>query len=1315
MNIQYQYGIIHTHTDNSIRDGAMSAHTLCQRAHELGATAVVLTDHGVLTGTYEFMKAAKEFGIKGIPGVEAYVQEDGGKRSHLLLIPKNYIGYQSISKAVTASNGRIINGFPCMNQQILNAYFGEKAAGHNQVIATSACVSGILATVLLQNQTLEFEIQKLLEKQKKYSKKESSYFQNRKTFDEISAQIGEMIQKRDALKKVASRKFGQREKSLLSLKNQNSSDYEEKAKELERDKKETEEAITTLEILKRDISSLKRKQTAIRKQLKLVEDSSAKWEELQSRITEMENSQTKYEDLVKRVETLASVYEGIFGKGNFYVELQYHRREDELQTMPTLADVARRLNLPTVACNDAHYAKRTSDDILARKILRSLRFSRWDQDSSDEAEYYIKTNEELYDALSGILGNDAALKAIQGIGDIVDQCNVEFPNELHTPKFVSDDDIDAKTRLRNLAQRGISWRYPNGGWTEDHQKRMEYELGIIEKLGYSDYLCIVEDFLRYGRKLGTNNEEGVGLGIGPGRGSAVGSLVCYLVGITGIDPMKYGLIFERFLNTERVSYPDIDSDFKTDIRDDVLDYVRSKYGPNAVCGIITKGTLAARASVKAAAKALQLRQDAMQKSAEKGHEYLRAGDIVTNLIPEKPGITLADVEPFVQENIVGREKEQEIFHAAKLIEGLTSQYGVHAAGVIIADNGNVSDYVPLAYNTKKEQWVCQCTMTEAEADAHLLKMDFLGLRNLNIITDTLRLIKRNYGLSLDMEEIGRSLKHGRTSKFDIRGNVFDDIFATGKTNSVFQFESSGMKEMLKKFRPSNIEDIILLVAAYRPGPMQYLDEIIEVKHGKKKPKYIVPALKDILDSTYGKPIYQEQVMSIFNKIAGFSLGEADIIRRAMSKKKLKELVKYHDKFIQGLEAAGAKTSDVESFWEELLDFARYAFNKSHATAYAFVAYYTAFLKLNYPTEYMTAALNYTTVEKLPELVSECAQMGIAVLPPDINRSNSNFTCVKEGEILFGLNCIKGIKSDSDAIIRCRDEDGKFVSFKDFILRSHNNKTVTENLIYCGAMDCWCNNRNAMILSLESLSKDAKKIKEKKTLVRDLESREKPTKKELTQLQNAKKSLAEYSARFHRTLLSLNTPEDRQERLQHEKELLGMYVSGHPLDDYKNVRKLRTCTISEAAEGNITLCGMLTEVRIVFRKKDGKPLAFVQLEDESGRIEVCCFTKTYEVYSPLLIENNVVEIKGKCISKGEEEGLQFVAETIHPIKKTLPRVIIPISNLVEWTERIAPYVKEYQGDDFDVVIYDTSLGEFRQLKYTVSNKILETTLNVRLVK
>lgn len=1338
MDNMIKNGVIHCHSGNSLNDGSMTPTQLCQRAAELGAPAVTLTDHGIMTGTFEFIGAAKEFGLKGIPGVEAYVQEDdkSSKRMHLLLLPKTYNGYLAICKAVTESYKRLDDGFPRMNLDILKKCFGIESKAHGEVIATSACVGGVLASILLRNEDVKRSIEKLLNKQpRSVAPSDPAYKANVSLLEAKGKEIAALIERREELTPLVSKSFTARERAVDKM-DHDSPEYAEAKASLDADKLKKEAYSSELSVLRVTIASEKKKETAIRKQVKDAESQHEKWFAIQKQIDELKSGIAKDEDLYDEAIAAAKSYVEIFGAGNFYVELQYHGLDNEKVSMPTLAKIAKALDLPVVAANDAHMATNSPDDILRRQLIKSLRFNKWEDPTPDAPTYYIKTDDELRKALSMILDNETVDAAMNGVKEIFDVCNVEFPKGLHFPKFRDSEGniVDAKARLREMCELGIERRFPKkSGWTLEYEKRLDYELGIICGMGYADYLCIVEDYVNEGRRQGKNNPQHVGMGVGVGRGSAAGSLVCYLIGITGVDPIKYGLLFERFLNPERVSMPDIDEDFMVEIRDNVIEYIKSIYGEDAVCNIVTKGSFAGKSAIRAAARILGSKYDDKE-------EYLALGNRLARMIPETPGATISDAEGFEEEK---GEDAIEVIQCAKLIEGSSSSYGMHACGVIIADNGNVGDYVSMMKQGPDDPWMCQCTMVEAEKNAGLLKMDFLGLRNLSIITDTLRLIKQIHGIELDMEKIGASLVNGRTTPYDVHGNVFDDIFAKGKTNGVFQFESPGMKKMLKQFCPTNIDDVILLVAAYRPGPMQYLEGITDVKKGRKVPSYVTPALAPILDKTYGYTIYQEQVMQIFNQVAGFSMGQADEVRRAMGKKHIEILLdpktNFKGRFIDGLIAAGATEEASERFWDELLDFASYAFNKSHAAAYAFTAFYTAWLKLNYPLEYMKALLNYTTLDKIPMVISECLEMGIEVLPPDINKSGEGFE-VSDGKILFGLSSVKGVAGGAKLIIEERAKNGAFRDIKDFVVRSPLDKGSVAAVIGAGALDAFGPNRAAMIEAYDSMSETYAKIVKKREDVKAVKAEllsalqekhpeimdlpdtdtlysfasDKVIKKaRVTQYVNHISRLKALENIFHDACVpSDEVVESKMARLEREKELIGMYVSGHPLDSYEGVKSKRTCPICDADSslGKVIFCGRIEDVRYAKRKSDGKDMAFFDLTDETGSIPVCCFTAAYEEFGEFVAPGNFVAIAGRIENDAspddEEEHLKLYASRIAPLRKKMETVMLSLPTVADWQEALSE-IEKYKGNDLILYFREICSGEIRKCTFTVSESILNS--------
>lgn len=1298
-----QYGIIHTHTDNSVNDSVMSPATLVKSAADMGAPAVVLTDHGTLTGVYAFMRTAHEVGIKGIPGVEAYMQEDDASdytRAHLVLIPKNYVGYRAIFKAVTRSESRYFSGKPCMNMEILREMFGPSSEAHGQVIATSACMGGVLSKTLLMDRMLEEDRIKQLDKLSKYNNpNDPAYKKMRRNLDSISDGIVVLMRERDRLSKLASRKFGTKERALARL----TGDEHEFAKHaLDREKKETELAADALADVKNKIVRERQRETQLRQECREIEKTHSQWLKTRETLDGIEASIKGESELYAEMKRQALVYLSIFGEGNFYIELQYHGIEEEKFVMPLLAKAANELHLPTVACNDVHYAENTEDAVRGRQLVKSMLFKKYCPLQPGDTEYYIKDDETLSDSLLSILEPQDVERALKGNGTIIDSCNVEFPKDSHLPKFKGGIIGEStKERLRRLAEEGIPWRYPDPrDFTKQHRERLEHELEVIDKLGYSDYLCIVQDFLDYGRSLATDNPENVGYSVGPGRGSAVGSLTCYLTGITGVDPLRYGLLFERFLNTDRISMPDIDSDFDMEVRGKVIDYVKEKYGEEAVCCILAKGTLAAKAAVRSVARVIgdELYGDAM-RLYDKGSQ-------IADQIPATPGIRLHEVKEHLEKTFAGDSDALMIIHDAMIVEGATINHSMHAAGVIISDNENVGEYIPLMMNKDRDQWMSQCDKVEAEKDAHMMKMDFLGLRTLNIISDTLRTIYRNHGVRIEMETV------------PFEETVFDNIFSSGRTVGVFQFEGDGMRNMLMQFKPKTIDELILLVALYRPGPVQYLKEILSNKQGKTVPHYLVPEMKDILSETCGKPVYQEQIMMIANKIAGFTMGEADVIRAAIAKKQLDKLAKYEEKFVDGLISAGASKAGAEKFWEEMQDFGKYAFNKSHACGYAHVAYYTAYLKDRYPTEFMCATLNYTPIEKLPLMLQECKNLGIAILPPDINCSDAGFTGAN-GKIRIGIGNIKSIGESARGIFKERDK-ADFTSLSDLIYRVSLKKNVAEALIESGALDELHASRSGMLYALPTLLEDISQIRKKEAAIDEMSMSEKSSlsDKEAASLHrrisNATDKLEEYRYRFSTTEIPEDMLDDGRHYLEREKDLLGIYLSGDPLENYPQVKSQRSKSICDAGDGDqIVLCGMVEGLIIRNRTSDGAPMGFFRLADESGEIEVCCFVQTYAAYAKLLKDGAVVAVKGKVkkekarnADSDEETVLKIVAYEIKDIPPVKPSIVISVPHLGVWTNEIYPSLfSYYDKDGYPLAVYDRAFSSMRKTTMTVSEDVL----------
>ena len=1288
---EIKYGLIHCHSENSIKDSTLTVTELVKTAKVLGAPAITLTDHGTMSGIFELIRASKEVikdgkviepAIKAIPGVEAYIEEDNDMygRRHLVLLAKNYEGYKAICRAVTASNTRI-DGVPRMNKSILMDFFGPDTKGHGNVIATSACVGGVLSTILLDNRNVLKGIEKLKQKQSKYSNpKDPLYMEKSYSVKQLNSQVESLRARRDNLKKLAGKKYTSKERALSRL--FGTDEYEPRRKKLDLEIAESQKAGLELAEIKKLLTSTQKKLSAVEQECKALEKSHTNFNNYQYKIDELKMRIRSDDEIYSATINEATYYCRLFGKDNFYIEIQYHGIAEEAETMPKLANIAEELNIQMVAANDVHFAYNNRDCMRARQIVSALRFNKWYPPRSDDSEYYIKTDMELYTCLSKILPKDTIKKAFMGIKSIVDNCNVVFPDDTHFPEFKNESKSETSSqRLRRLVEEGIKRKFPNGF---SYRDRVEYELKTIEKMHYTDYLCIVEDFASYSRSLIKNIPEGVGYLVGPGRGSAAGSLVCYLIGITNINPIEYGLIFERFLNPDRVSSPDIDSDFARSIRDIVLQYIKNKYGNDAICYIMTKGTAAGRRAIECVARVrgLELYDDSMY--------FYELGKEIKKCLPEdETSIMLSDYKSELLNAFQDNEDAIEIINDACLIEGTPLNYGTHAAGIIIADNGDVGEYIPLMWNEENQVWTTQCDMVEAEMQAGLLKFDLLGLKTLDVITDTLRNIKRNKGISVDIESV------------PFEKNVFSQIFAKGKTDFVFQFESPGMKNMLRRFKPENIHDLVLLVAAYRPGPLQFIDGIIEVKNGVSTPTYICKAVEEILSPTYGAPIFQEQIMALCNKVAGFSMGEADTIRRYMSKKKEKEMALYKPKFIDGLVSQGASFKEAEAFWEQLMKFAQYGFNKSHAASYAVVAYYTAWLKYHYPVEYMTAVMNYNETSRFPQMVKECKALGDKIIAPHINKSEADFDC-KDNAIIFGLGKIKNVASNAVSIIEER-HNGLFTSYKDFIKRCSPHKDVCEALIDAGALDCWSSNRKAMKYVLPTLQNYLKKIT-KATVPLETETND-------VRISNLKGQIEGYTSAFDTELIPISIPEDKLERLSSESNLLGMYISGHPLDEYAlnelgNVQNI----VDISKDGQyFNIAGFIKDLRVVKRKKDGKDMAFFILEDTTDKISVCCFAESYAKYQNYINENTVISIFGKItieISDDNTPEKKIIVDAIRLVEPKQKTLVVTVPDISVWVDEAFPVISRYQNElGRKVVVFFKESSTLRETELLVMPDVL----------
>ena len=911
----------------------------------------------------------------------------------------------------------------------------------------------------------------------------------------------------------------------------------------------------------------------------------------------------------------------IFGEDGFYLELQDHGIRDQAVVNAGLLRIHEETGIPLVCTNDCHYL--APEDAESHDVLLCIQTGKLLEDENrmryEPRRFYLRSTEEMERLFAQYPG------ALENTEKIAAACNLEFTfGKYHLPEFAVPEGETAQTYIRRLCEAGFRERYK--GEKPEYRRQLDYELDMIEKMGFTDYFLIVSDFVRFAREQG--------IPVGPGRGSAAGSMVSYCLHITDIDPMKYSLYFERFLNPERVSMPDIDMDFGDTRRDEVVDYVRRKYGDDRVAQIVTFGTMAARGAIRDVGRVMNMpyaEVDAVAKQVPSGPQNLHI-TLDEALRLSKPLKELYDGDPQVKK----------LIDTAKPLEGVPRHASTHAAGVVITKNP-VVDYVPLA--TNDDTVVCQYTMTTLE-ELGLLKMDFLGLRNLTVLDDAVEMVKRQEP-DFSLEDIP-----------DDDQGVFE-MLTQGKTSGVFQMESAGMTGVCVGLKPQSIEDLTAIVALYRPGPMESIPRFIACKHDPSLISYKHPALEPILSITYGCIVYQEQVIEIFRRLAGYSLGQADMVRRAMSKKKVKDIERERGAFlhgdpernIAGCAANGIPADVAESIYDEIYDFANYAFNKAHAVCYAVVAYQTAWFKLHHPREYMAALLTSVldSAEKVSEYINECRDMGIALLPPDVNRSRDSFTVEPEG-IRFGLVAIKNIgRGFIQAVVRERERGGDFTGFQDFCERMYDsdiNKRAVENLIRAGAFDGFGARRSQLIAVHDKLLDSIG----------------------ASRRQNVEGQLDFFgmsSGATQRRSVEMILPDipeyAPEELMRQEKEVTGLYLSGHPMAAYRDVARragaVHIAAINEdfAQEGGptsfrdeqrITVAGIVTAYRTK-ATRSGSLMAYATVEDDTASIELLCFSRTLEKYGRLLGEGSAVLIQGK-LSVRDEKPPQILCDEVRSL-------------------------------------------------------------------
>ena len=973
-------------------------------------------------------------------------------------------------------------------------------------------------------------------------------------------------------------------------------------------------------------------------------------------------------------------YQDIFGKGNFFLELQDHGIPEQQNVNQQLLKMHRETGIELVATNDVHYT--LAEDAQPHDVLLCLQTGKKLSDENrmryDGGQYYVKSPEEMERLFP------YATEALENTHKIAERCHVEIEfGVTKLPKFDVPEGYTSWEYLNELCFKGLEERYQPV--TEELKERLNYELSTIKNMGYVDYFLIVWDFIRYARDHD--------IMVGPGRGSAAGSLVAYTLGITQLDPIRYDLLFERFLNPERVSMPDIDVDFCFERRQEVIDYVRRKYGDDCVVQIVTFGTLAARGVIRDVGRVMDL-------------PYAQV-DTIAKMIPQELNITInkaLKMNPELKKTYEDQPEIHDLIDTARRLEGLPRHTSMHAAGVVISQR-DVSEYVPLS-RAQDGSIVTQFTMTTLE-ELGLLKMDFLGLRTLTVIQNAVHLIEQDTGVHLDMQQI------------DYNDKKVLDSLGTGRSDGVFQLESAGMKNFMKELKPQSLEDVIAGISLYRPGPMDFIPQYIRGKNHPDTIQYDCPQLEPILKPTYGCIVYQEQVMQIVRNLAGYTLGRSDLVRRAMSKKKAAVMEKERQNFVYGNEAEGVpgciangiSEQVANKIYDEMIDFAKYAFNKSHAAAYAVVSYQTAFLKYYYPVEFMAALM--TSVIEMPNKVAEyiqvCRQMGISILPPDVNCGIYGFS-VDHGAIRYGLSAIKSVgRPVINALVEEREKNGTYRSLKDFIERLTGivNKRAIENFIKAGALDCLEGNRrqkmNVYGQIVDSIAQEKKNSFAGQMSLFDLVSDEDKKDFEIRM-----PNVGEY---------------DKEMVLAFEKEVLGIYLSGHPLEGYRGIMdkmiSAKTTDFQPDEESGIPkvydgqkviIGGMITE-RTIKYTRNNKVMAFLTVEDLVGTVEVVVFPRDYEKWQTLITDDARVFIQGR-VNAEDDRPSKLILEKVHSFEDIPREIWIQFKDKAEYSAaeaELQSFLQSASGTSA-VVIYLKDVKAMKRLPAAFCIRINEEILS-----
>lgn len=1354
--------------------------------------AMYLTQYGVAAMTWAFKNEAHDNGLKFVPGVEAFYQDetlsyDNGlvkidetkPVSQIVLHALNDDGWKAISMAISSSQS--VDGKSYMSNETLKKHFGVGSFGHQNVVATTSGLKGILANILKEQTITEDIVKNIEETSKKKLGNYSDVHNNRlkEQIAQLKSELEESKVRLKAVRKEANAKFDKRIKLLEKIREnqgESSQAFIESYTSLSEDRAKAKQAEAEIPEITLKNKRLNARIKAKEKELNAFLSIKEAYNQTQLEVDGIRSKVVSSEVIENKVKEKLLELNSIFGKGYLFAEIQNHGHVDEAIIYPKIVKIARSLNIPLIATNDVHILDNSEDEVIKRQILKSTKDANnpvWINATKDEEELYFKSSSEIKNWLEKNHPEDVVMEAMLNTLVITCLVSMKFEHPNHHPKFIDETNRSSLDIFMDLINEGIKKKFPNG-LDEEHQKRLDHEIHVMDSMGYVDYHLVVYDFNKYASEYDSipfekipeapveldalkkwKKEKGyetvVGLTNGTGRGSAVGSLVCDLLGITHLDPMKYQLLFERFLNPERVTMPDIDSDISRTVRPIVIEYVKRKYGEDCVAGILTQNAQAPKGAIRIAAKAYGLylhRNDANDNGAKR---FLSLGDKMAKEVPKTPGVhfdskmdeenpnSLTVYEHLCEQFSDENKHVETILKWAKNIEGCFTAYGAHAAGIVITDGTPVSEIVPTRWNKKLGMYTTQCDKKIAEK-VGMLKFDMLGLKTIDIVNDAL----------WEVNKTGKVIDTNNLPLDDSK--VYSEIFAKGKTDSVFQFESQGMKQMLKRFQPENFEDLIILVSMFRPGPLQYLDDVIEVKHGRKPLTFLCSELESILGATYGAITYQEQVMQIFQQLAGYTLGGADLVRRSMASKDIETLNKERSAFVNGdasrnivgCVANGISESAANELFTQMTEFAKYAFNKSHAAAYAYNAYITGYLKHHYPAEFMMAAMRWAEKQgdkdPIPSLMAEAKSLGIEVLPPNINHSGVNFT-VDNGKILFGLGSVASVGGSSKEIVEERKKR-KYEDFFNFFKRTNVPKDAVENLISAGAFDDFHDNRKAMLSILEDIKDIRKKQKDKEKTVYILETllpicedfdtdegivqkqkelgfrvevKKVTTRAKLEKrIENAKKRIEELDEEYNQISFPKNIKENSDERLMAERKFIGAYVTSHPLDNYEDAEEMGIAPLKETNQNTKMIYGLISNVDIKNRKKDGKPMAFLTLEDKEASIKVNVWADSYTYMKDLIKVGAVVFINGytreseDTYSENEEESMSYVftAQKITLAKKKQKGFLLTVSSMAVFHAfDEEDFISKYRDiTGVPLKIYDKKLNELREMKYKVNPNV-----------